>query len=338
MDLERRCLRLGVWVIALAAAMRLVGSGLGGQARAFFGRPETASFLLYLQSGRVARPAEEASVPPQTQPVPTLREETNPTQPAIPAPERPAFCPEDAGFVEITYHSDYEPDLETLLCGALSWELTGDEPTVLIYHSHATESYTPSAGETYKETSAYRTLDTNYNMVSVGDRLAQLLRAQGIGVVHDRTLHDEPSYSAAYSSSRKSVQALLEQYPSVRLVIDLHRDALSLDSGKQLDTHALVDGKDSAQLMLVVGTDDGGLTHPNWQENLALALKLHVLLERENPGITRPISFRTQRFNQDLSPGTVLIEVGAAGDSHTEALTAAEALAQAILTLSKGTQ
>ena len=336
MDLERRSLRFGIWMIALAAVLRLAGGGLGGQVRGFFSRPETASFLLYLHSGRVLRPMPEQTEPSETQPAATKPSETLPTHPVM--PDLPSFRREEISLVEITWHSSYRPELEDLLCAPLSWNLTGDEPTVLIFHSHATESYTPSAGEDYKESSAYRTLDTDYNMVSVGDHLATLLRQQGIVVVHDRTLHDEPSYSGAYSSSRKSVQALLEQYPSIRLVIDLHRDALSLDSGKQLDTHALVDGRDSAQLMMVVGTDDGGLTHPCWRENLALALKLHVLLERDNPGITRPISFRTQRFNQDLSPGAMLIEVGAAGDIHTEALTAAEALAAAIAKLALGSR
>lgn len=348
MDLERRCMRVGIWVIAFSVAVRLVSSGLGGQARAFFSRPETNAFLLYLHTGRRVELAQPQTLPTEeTQPTQPTQptQSTQPTQPTLPpapsAPEqplweRPAFAPEDADLVQIKYHAQLQPDLSALLCTSLDWELNGDEPTVLIYHSHATESYTPSAGEVYQESSAYRTLDTDYNMVSVGDRLAQLLREQGIAVIHDRTLHDSPSYSAAYSSSRRSVQVYLKEYPSIRLVIDLHRDAL--DSPSQLDTHGQVDGKASAQLMLVVGTDAGGLTHPAWQENLALALKFHVILEQTYPGITRPISFRTQRFNQDLSPGAMLIEVGGAGDSHAEALVAAEALAQAITVLAHGSR
>lgn len=336
MERERRSLRLGIGVIFLAVVLRLVSHGIGGSVLAFFGKPETASFLVYLQSGRTIRLPRKETVPGETAPPETQPPQTQPTQETEPPQELPGFTAGDADLVKVTYHCGYEPDIGELLCRSLAWELTGQEPSVLIYHSHATESYTASPGEDYRESSAYRTLDTDYNMVSVGEHLARLLRQQGIEVIHDVTLHDAPSYSAAYTSSRKSVQDYLREYPSIRLVIDLHRDALSLDSQNQLDTHAQAGGQASAQLMMVVGTDDGGLTHPNWKENMALALKLHVTLEKANPGITRPISFRTQRFNQDLSPGAVLIEVGGAGDTHAEALVAAEALAQAIATLAHG--
>ena len=113
-------------------------------------------------------------------------------------------------------------------------------------------------------------------------------------------------------------------------MLDLHRDATD-ESAAQLDTSALVNGMESAQLMLVVGT-----RQEDWQSNMALAVKLTALLEKRHPGITRPISFRTQRFNQDLSPGALLVEVGAAGNTRQEALTAAKALADAIIALSKG--
>ncbi len=331
--MQKRCLQLGAGMILLAVLLRWTSNGLGTRARAFFGSPQTASFLLYLQSGRRVQ-LPDGTVPGETEAAAIPGEaEAQETQP----PELLRFSQADTQLIDISYHSDYDPDLEALLCGALRWELAGDEPTVLIYHSHATECFTRSQGEAYTESSAYRTLDTAYNMVSIGAHLAQLLEQQGIRVIHDQTLHDEPSYSGAYTSSRKAVQAYLEEYPSIQLVIDLHRDALSLDSPYQLDTQAQVDGRASGQLMMVVGTDDGGLFHPQWQQNMALALKLHVTLEKLYPGITRPISFRTQRFNQDLSTGAMLIEVGAAGDSHAEALTAAEALAKAIAALAWGT-
>lgn len=336
MEQERRSLRFGVGVILLAVVLRLISNGIGGAALAFFGRPETASFLVYLHSGRVVRPVHTETAPAETEPSPAEPSGTLATVQEEDAWQRVIFSAEDASLVDITYHCGYEPDIGAMLCQPLSWDLTGSEPTVLIVHTHATESYTASGGENYRESSAYRTLDTEYNMVSIGDHLARLLTLQGIAVIHDRVLHDEPSYSGAYSSSRSSVQDYLRRYPSIALVIDLHRDALSLDSAKQLDTHAEVDGQPCAQLMLVVGTDDGGLTHPDWRENMALAVKLHALLEKTDPGITRPISFRTQRFNQDLSPGALLIEVGGAGDSHAEALTAAEALAKAITALAHG--
>ena len=147
-------------------------------------------------------------------------------------------------------------------------------------------------------------------MLCIGDAVANILRSHGIGVLHDRQVNDYPSYNGSYTRARETMAEYLNQYPSIQLVLDLHRDA-SDNGGNQLKTLAQVDGEPSAQLMLVVGTN-----YDAWQENLALAAKLHAQLERENPGIMRPISFRSQRFNQDLSPGALLIEVGAAGNTR----------------------
>ena len=120
-------------------------------------------------------------------------------------------------------------------------------------------------------------------------------------------------------------------------MLDIHRDSVTDKNGKQVRLTADINGKKSAQLMLVVGTDANGLKHPDWPDNMALAVKLHAQLEKSVPGICRPISFRKQRFNQDLSPGALIVEVGAAGNSRQEALLAAEQLARAILALAKGT-
>ena len=219
----------------------------------------------------------------------------------------------------------------------LTWDLASGEPTVLILHTHGTESYTKSKGESYTESSAYRTLDEGYNMISVGDYLAEVLEEAGIGVIHDRSLHDYPSYNGSYSSARKSIAAYLKEYPSIRLVLDLHRDA-SGDNKNQLKTKATVDGVPSAQLMIVVGTNGSGLSHPKWEENLALALKLYTQLERTSPGICRYISLRSQRFNQDQSTGALIIEVGGAGSSHDEAITATSVLAEAVIAMAKGVE
>ena len=174
-------------------------------------------------------------------------------------------------------------------------------------------------------------------MVCVGQALQAALEAKGIGVIHDKTLYDNPSYNDAYIQSRKGVQAWLEQYPSISLVIDLHRDAAGDSATGQLQTQVMIDGSPSAQLMIVVGSNAGGRQHPQWKENLALAAKLHAQLEKRFPGICRPISFRTERFNQDLSPGALLIEVGAAGDTLEEALVAVGFLAEGISDLALGT-
>ena len=206
---------------------------------------------------------------------------------------------------------------------------------MLILHSHGSESYQNT--ENYQEISDHRTLDTDYNMVSVGERLAQQLEAAGIHVVHDKTLHDQPSYNESYVEARKSIQSYLAEYPSIQLVLDLHRDSVEDQSGNQKGYTVTVEGQKVARLMMVVGTDAGGRNHPNWQENFALAIKLHVQLCKKTPGICRSISFRTQRFNQDLSAGGLIIEVGAAGNTRQEALLGADALAEGIIALANGT-
>ena len=172
-------------------------------------------------------------------------------------------------------------------------------------------------------------------MISVGERVAEMLEAAGIGVIHDRTVHDYPSYNGSYVHARTSTEEILKANPSIRLILDLHRDALET-GGRQLRTAAQVKGRTAAQLMLVAGTNVSRPSHTGWEENLSLALKLQVQLERMAPGIMRPVNLRRERFNQDLGPGALLIEVGAAGNSRAEALAAAEILAEGIIALWEG--
>jgi stage II sporulation protein P len=226
--------------------------------------------------------------------------------------------------------------VEKLLRQELRWSLDDGQPAVLIVHTHGSESYTREKGQTYEETAKYRTLDTDYNMVAVGDLLARLLEEAGIRVIHDRQTHDYPSYNSSYNNSRKSVKEYLQEYPSIRLVLDVHRDALERADGSQIATGATVGGEKSAQIMFLVGTDESGNYHPDWKDNLALATKLNVLMEHIAPGITRPSTLRAQRFNQDLGTVALLVEVGAAGNTLTEALRAIPVLAQAIIALKNG--
>ena len=339
MEQERRSIRIGLAAIICAVFIQLLSSGVPQAVAAFLTTPEAASFILYLETGRVFRITGA-----ETQPQPT-QETEEPTQPQPeqpqqedPEPQRAVFSAEDATLLKVQNNTRYPFKAEQWLTQPLNWDLTQEEPTVLILHTHTTESYTQTEGYDYQESSKYRCLDEDYNMNRVGSFLAQLLRQQGISVLHDTTIHDYPSYTGSYNASRKTAQAYLEEYPSICLILDLHRDALETQSGKQLSTHTTVNGVSTAQLMLVVGTDAGGLKHPQWEQNMALAVKLHAQLEKNAPGICRPISFRSQRFNQDLCPGTLLVEVGAAGDSFPEALAAAQILAQAITDLAQGAE
>ena len=331
MDIHRTVLRLGAAAIVCALLFRLAGTqGLPGKIVDWINRPQTAAFLIYLETGRDVR----FSLSSQVFSPEFAAESAAPLFSDLPE-DKPVFAPEDADRVQMYYACGLRPDLGLLISEPLEWELTAPEPTVLILHTHTTESYTKTT-EDYKESSAWRTLDENYNMLSIGDALGQTLAKNGITAVHDRELHDYPSYNGSYNDARKSIAAYLEEYPSIRLVLDLHRDAADTEDG-QLRTAVDLDGQRTARLMLVMGTDAAGLTHPEWEENLSLALKLHATLEKQAPGIMRPLILRAQRFNQDMHPGALLVEVGAAGDSHPEALAAVEQLAKAIITLAKGT-
>lgn len=332
MEQERRSIRWGLAVLAAAVTLELLLSGALDRAVAWLVRPEVASVLLYLETGRVTRPA-----PPISQPTEVPEETAAPTVPAQPlAPARPVFAPEDLELVSLQNATGYQPDLEALLLSPLEWQLTGEQPTVLILHTHATESYTQSEGCAYTPSSYYRTLEEQYNVTRVGAHLAQCLQDRGIRVLHDTTYHDYPAYTGSYSNSRKTVRDYLEEDPSICLVLDIHRDALEDDGGHQLPAALEVRGETVAQLMLVMGTDAGSLHHPDWQQNLALALKLHTQLERRTPGLCRPIQLRRERFNQDLSAGALLVEVGAAGNTLPQALAAAELLAEAVASLAWG--
>ena len=324
--MEQKVLRTGTLVIACAVILRLFSSLLP------ILPSQAVSVMLFLQTGRLVKPGNISFTPDATQQTDPISPDTS--QPEQEQPALPVFSADDAAGLFINSSFRYDADLSALLTQPLSWNLTGDRPTVLIVHSHGSESYAPT-GE-YAENSPYHTLESDYNMLCIGRYVTQLLTAEGISVLHDTTLHDQPSYNASYQNSRTSIQNYLEEYPSIRLVLDLHRDSIEDANGNQVVQTVFAGNETLAPLMLVVGTDYGGLNHPQWRENLALALKLQTQLESLCPGICRDINLRTERFNQDLSPGTLLIEVGTSGNTRQEALRSARVLADAIISLAYG--
>ena len=318
-----RARQVGICAVAFACLLRLWAAGVPEKLYFRYIQPNIDVFLTKPETGRNVR--FSSSIEPFS---PDFMETPPPSLPEVTEPTLPAFSGEEE--IDLYYAVRKDPDIESLLAEPLDWNLFGEEPTVLILHTHTTESYTRQ-GEDYKETSAWRTLDPDYNMLAIGSFVAERLEDAGIRVIRVEDLHDYPSYSGSYIRSRQSIRDILKEYPHIRLVLDLHRDAAG-EGGKQLRTLAKVDGEDSAQLMVVIGTN-----HDAYEENLSLGLKLHVQLENQNPGIMRPLQLRAQRFNQDLSDGALLIEVGAAGNNHKEARIATTQLAQAIIALARGT-
>lgn len=203
----------------------------------------------------------------------------------------------------------------------------GAAPQVLIVHTHATESYTPPEGEYYEESDNYRTLNNNYNMIAIGEEIAQTLAAYGIGVIHDCTLHDYPKYSGAYTRSLTTIEKVKERYPSIAFVLDIHRDAVTDSSGTPYKL-LCEEAPDTAQMEFVIGTDGGGAKHDQWRENLKLACAVQQTLAERYPTLMRPIVVRDSRYNQHATTGSLLLEVGTAGNSFAEARNAARIFAE----------
>lgn len=226
-------------------------------------------------------------------------------------------------------YTDYEVDLTKLEPSPVVLRDT-EEPQILIIHSHTTEAYAMDGTDIYTESGTARTTDNYYNMVRVGEAMAEVFRAAGFGVVHDTELYDYPAYNGAYTRSGAAIEAWLEQYPTIQIVLDVHRDALEAEDGTVYKTAAEVNGEKVAQCMLVVGTDAGGQTHDNWRQNLALAVEVQHQVNADYPTLARPIVVRSSRFNQQLTPGSLLVEVGTHGNTLQEALAAARLFAQSM--------
>lgn len=215
-------------------------------------------------------------------------------------------------------------------------EKDSPDPQVLIMHTHATEDYRLSEGLWFDLSDGARSTDRSINMCAVGRVVADTLNAAGINTLHDETLNDYPSYTGSYSNSRAVVQQYLAQYPSIKVVIDVHRDAIETEGGSRMAPACTVNGRKAAQVMIICGCDNGGsVSLPNWRQNLRFAAAWESAMESAFPGFTRPVLFTYRFYNQDLTTGSLLIEIGGHGNNLNEALyagqLAAEGLVRALL-------
>jgi stage II sporulation protein P len=217
---------------------------------------------------------------------------------------------------------------------ALSFE---EEPQVLIYHTHATESFERYDANIYDTRNTWRSTDNNLNMVAVGAVMAKALEDEGITVFHDTTQHDYPSYNGSYENSAETVASWLKEYPNIRFVLDLHRDAMEREGGVIVKPVAEVEGARLAQIMIIAGCDDGTMNMPNWPENLRLAAAWQNVMERDYPGLTRPVLFSYRKYNQDLSPGALLVEFGTNANTLEESVRSAELAAKSLAALIRET-
>lgn len=246
-----------------------------------------------------------------------------PTQTPEQTTEKQPINPDEipkADTVTFSNQSGYEFNLQSMLDNPKRVIADSDEPLVLIYHTHATEAYTPSGSDTYTASGEQRTLDTNQNMVRVGEELCKVLESRGIKTIHLTDLNDYPSYNGSYGESLRNVQAALKKYPSVKMTIDVHRDAILNADGTPKKLSTDINGKIAAQMMLVMGTDASGLAFDDWEEHLGYAVTLQRELDAAYPNLMRSINLRKQRFNLHLTPASMLLEVGTSGNTLQEAI------------------
>ena len=205
-------------------------------------------------------------------------------------------------------------------------------PQVLIMHTHATEDYRLSAGLWFTPGDGARSTDRSINMCAVGRVMADTLNAAGICTLHDETLNDYPSYTGSYANSRAVVQQYLAQYPSIKVVLDVHRDAIERENGTRCAPVCTIDGRQAAQVMIICGCDNGtSVQLPAWRQNLRFAAAWERSMEAKYPGLTRPVLFSYRCYSQDLTTGSLLIEIGGHGNNLNEALYAGYLAAQGLV-------
>ncbi len=226
-------------------------------------------------------------------------------------------------------------NIKNLLSQKLSFKIEkNNEPQVLIVHTHTTETFLPTDAKTYGVNHSSRTTDNTKNMAAIGEIVAKKLNDAGIKTLHDKTQHDYPQYNGSYSRSAETINKYLKKYKSIKIVLDLHRDSVTVSGSDKAKLVTKINGKKAAQVMLVMGSQSGSIkNHPNWQENLKLALRLQQTMETKYPTLARPLSLASSRYNQSLSKGAMLIEFGTDMNSLDEAKYSAELVGDCLISL-----
>ena len=305
-----------------------------------------------------AAPVAAKAPQPEATPSPTPTPAPTPTSAPTPAPTPTsapsATPPPDAGAIRSVYLS---PDAGSVRLAAgtirnmtehpdadliaavntvnlpFSVKVGSAEPQILILHTHATETYQTHPELYYDPDFTARTRNTALNMCAVGQVMADVLNAAGITTLHDTTLHDSSSYTESYARSRATAQSYLQKYPSIQIVLDVHRDAIEDSDGTRVKPLCQIDGQDTAQVMLIAGCDNGTTAKlPNWKLNLRFAAAWQQAMSAQYPGLARPVLCGYRFYNQDLAAGCLLLEVGGHANTLAEAKRAGELAAKALVT------
>ena len=342
---------LGLWMLTLTTPTGLL-SQWGGNARLVTAALATSLPMRTAEGGETASPGwkrlllgESALLSGWNRESPSASGDTA-SREAEPEPNLPNTSSEgiverffqpnssevyaQAGGVYILNRTSKTLDVAALASAPLNIHLPQQGgPEILIMHTHGSEAYAQEGADVYQETDTARTTDTQYNIIRVGDEIERIFTEMGLSVIHDRTLYDYPSYNGSYERSRAAVEQYLKDYPSIQIVLDVHRDALVGEDGTIYKAVTEIDGVKTAQVLMVMGSDDGGLSHPNWDKNLSLSMRIQHRMNTLWPGLSRPTILRSSRFNQQLSQGSMLVEVGSHGNTLQEALAGARDFARA---------
>lgn len=193
-------------------------------------------------------------------------------------------------------------------------------PVVLILHTHATESYADTSADDF------RSQDDSRNVTAVGKVIADRLTENGIPVLHCTEKFDYPDFNMAYYNAALAIKRYIADYPSISYILDIHRDSILSGDGWVSPVTEL-NGESTAQMMFVVGTDHGGSGHTGWRDNLALAARLQKSLYGECPTLMRDLNLRSASFNEQYTPGSLLVEIGSCASTLEEVKNAAERFA-----------
>lgn len=300
------------------------------------GRAVTAErdFPFFADMSALSAPSEKKSADEHTvtEPAPTVEPTTEKVTDDSGAKIIPVELSLSDGSGDILFKNEtsYTFDTGTLLSAGYPIEPADSGPAVLIIHTHATESYAEEGATTVTET---RSSDPKENMIAVGKALCEALEENGVDTLHCETMHDAQSYNEAYTLSAGSVKEYLTEYPTLKYIIDVHRDAITVGEGDMAKPVAEKDGTALAQLMLVVGTDEGGADHPGWKTNLCVAVRTQKALTEYHHTLARPINLRSASFNQQLSPGFLLLEVGSCANTLSEAKASAKVFGEVFASL-----
>ena len=320
MDLRKRLAALGAVLVLLHIFSNAAGCA----------NPQELIVMLLKDPNKVLQSvspdlfsqAEESAIPSET---PVATPSPSPT------PE-PTVTPQIletiiSGGIRVDNNTQFSIDTARLLTEGPALRLQAGSPQILIIHTHSSEAYTMDDFDRYEASDTSRTQDVKYNIIRVGDVLTEALESYGLDVIHDREIYDYPSYTGSYTRCGEAISRYLETYPELSIVIDVHRDAIG--SGDVVyKTVAEDEDISCAQTMFVVGTNESGLDHPHWEENLKLALYLQAAVHLKHPTLQRPIKLVRERYNQQLTTGSLILEVGSNGNTLQEALSAVRFFAE----------